>query len=440
MAEDQPKEPKLTAEQKENRDNNSKLFSKTGVKNGTYSYNSIIHASYELNGSSHDTNFSNTNGKFSKNGDVVDIIGGYPWTIDTVQQKKDNSVINVPHCYAVEYQQRYSSTITNLINTLVGGIQGAKKVGGEIDDVLNGFGIMSKVSGLLQNLQDVGGNSSDKNFKLSSFVNNAVKKAQTFLNNKLSTIHNPIADAGGDNNFMQPYSLLYDLLPTGHRYSFPMLSEPPRLNVKNSFTDNESDSSNLSANSLFTYINTMSNALVNISRDLDQFSTFLGGGDVTSGSLFERTHIEKAKFFQFPQETESYTVSFPLLNTVSKSTAGVPAWKKNYKFIMLFTMRNMIFRKDNTSFYPPLFYDLIIPGTIRQPFTYVESVNVQPMGIVRMLKLDQGDKFLDIFASKSYAIPVPEAWLITIKFKSLIATSANLVLSGLHDVPVTTNG
>ena len=123
-----------------------------------------------------------------------------------------------------------------------------------------------------------------------------------------------------------------------------------------------------------------------------------------------------------------------------KNTAGVPAWKKNYKFIMLFTMRNMIFRKDNTSFYPPLFYDLIIPGTIRQPYTYVESVNVQPMGIVRMLKLDEGDKFLDIFASKSYAIPVPEAWLITIKFKSLIATSANLVLSGLQDVPVTTNG
>jgi hypothetical protein len=76
-----------------------------------------------------------------------------------------------------------------------------------------------------------------------------------------------------------------------------MLSEPPRLNVKNSFTDTEGDSSNLSANSLFTFINTMSNALVNISRDLEQFSTFLGGGDVTSGGLFERTHIEKAKFF-----------------------------------------------------------------------------------------------------------------------------------------------
>jgi len=50
----------------------------------------------------------------------------------------------------------------------------------------------------------VGGDTAGKNnnFKLSSFVNDAVKKAKTFFNNKLSTIHNPIADAGGDNNFM----------------------------------------------------------------------------------------------------------------------------------------------------------------------------------------------------------------------------------------------
>ena len=190
-------------------------------------------------------------------------------------------------------------------------------------------------------------------------------------------------------------------------------------------------------NSLFTFINTMSSAITNVSRDLGQFSTFLTGGDSTSsGNLFERTHIEKSKFFQFPTDTDSYTISFPLLNTVQKNTAKEPVWKMNYKFILLFCMRNMIFRKDNTSFYPPLFYDLVIPGTIRQPYTYVESVNVQPLGIVRMLKIDEKDKFLTFLNKQSYSIPVPEAWMVTIKFKSLIATSANLILSGLRDTPV----
>ena len=32
---------------------------------------------------------------------------------------------------------------------------------------------------------------------------------------------------------------------------------------------------------------------------------------------------------------------------------------------MLFSIRNMIFRKDNAEYYPPLFYDLYIPGVVR---------------------------------------------------------------------------
>lgn len=94
-------------------------------------------------------------------------------------------------------------------------------------------------------------------------------------------------------------------------------------------------------------------------------------GTTNDGSIYERTNVEKAKFFQYPQETESYTISFPLFNTVKLKDKKNPAWVQNYKFILLFCMRNMIFRKDNTSFYPPLFYDLTIPGVIRQPFTYV---------------------------------------------------------------------
>mgnify|MGYP003298549632 CR=1 FL=1 len=95
-----------------------------------------------------------------------------------------------------------------------------------------------------------------------------------------------------------------------------------------------------------------------------------------NGNLWERTNVEKAKFFQYPQQTETYTITFPLINTVKTKATGTPVWIKNYKFILLFAMRNMIFRKDNTSFYPPLFYDLTITGVIRQPFTYVESLNV----------------------------------------------------------------
>lgn len=38
---------------------------------------------------------------------------------------------------------------------------------------------------------------------------------------------------------------------------------------------------------------------------------------------------------------------------------------------------------------------------------------------------------------KAFSVPVPEAWVVTITFKSLLATSANLVLSALDDSIVT---
>jgi hypothetical protein len=40
------------------------------------------------------------------------------------------------------------------------------------------------------------------------------------------------------------------------------------------------------------------------------------------------------------------------------------------------------------------------------------------------------------FTNEDISIPVPEAWMVTIKFKSLIATSGNLVLSAFADTPV----
>ena len=65
----------------------------------------------------------------------------------------------------------------------------------------------------------------------------------------------------------------------------------------------------------------------------------------------------------------------------------------------------MIFRRDNSSFFPPLFYDLIIPGVIRQPFTYVSDINVKPVGVIRMLSIDNPLSFLDSNTKLSVAVP-----------------------------------
>lgn len=447
----------------------------TGVLYGSNVYNSIIYSRFDEN-KVKDFNSSQVTEE------IVDIVSSYPWTIDPVLSSSKGGTIDVPHCYVIEYQQRYSSTITNLINSFSAAKSG---IGNSVEQISD---VVSKVSSLVKNLTSVGsaimngeGNNSSGqgdassgtagtttagtenaqgsgttttpisssgtskgttenkpaegggvNKTITDMTNDLKEFYEKHIGSKIANITNPIKDHtnNGKKHFMQPYSLLYDLKATGTRYCFPMVSEPPVIKTHNSFGDGQGDDTSiLSVNSLFSNIGKLGEAIPAFGRDLGQINSFLsgtGGG----GELFERTHVEKAKFFQFPSETDTYSVSFPLINTVTKNDK--PTWQDNYKFIMLFSMKNMIFRKDNVSFYPPLFYDLVIPGTIRLPYSYVESIDVQPLGMVRILK---ADKIFE-FTNDGVSVPVPDAWMVTIKFKSLIATSGNLVLSAFSDLPI----
>lgn len=473
----------------------------TGVLYGSNVYNSIIYSRFDEN-KVKDFNSSTVTEE------IVDIVSGYPWTIDPVLTSGKGGTIDVPHCYVIEYQQRYSSSITNLINSFSAAKSG---IGNSVEQIGD---IVSKVSSLVKNLSSVGssimngGGNSDSggdnsggseptpaasgtqgtegtqtpangtqttsegaesstpaegtqnqtpaanptpaassstpttdskpvegggvNKTITDMTNDLKEFYEKHIGSKIANISNPIKDQTnkGKKHFMQPYSLLYDLKATGTRYCFPMVSEPPVIKTHNSYGDGQGDDSSiLSVNSLFSNIGKLGEAIPAFGRDLGQINSFLsgtGGG----GELFERTHVEKAKFFQFPSDTDTYSISFPLINTVTKN--GNPTWQNNYKFIMLFSMKNMIFRKDNVAFYPPLFYDLVIPGTIRLPYSYVESIDVQPLGMVRILK---ADKIFE-FTNDGVSVPVPDAWMVTIKFKSLIATSGNLVLSAFSDLPI----
>lgn len=407
-------------------------FNKTGVLRGSNTYNSIIYQSFE------ESPKDRTGGDYTKTdktSETVDVVCNYPWSLDGIVSV-NGKIAHVPHCYAIEYQQRYTSSMTNLINSLMAFgkatdnvtttlNESLSKIGGFLDNLTKAdvTGMVGSVKTSVDNLVQKVGEKTGADVLIGG-VNSLIK--DTFKTS-VDTISNPLTKKGAD-HYLQPYSLLYDMTATGMRYCFPMISNPPAFDVKNSYNSSQDESSVLSANSLFSKISSFASSIASFNRDLSQFNSILSGSE--HGNLYERTNVEKSKFFQYPQETETYTISFPLFNTVKTKTNGNPVWMKNYKFILLFCMRNMIFRKDNTSFYPPLFYDLTIPGVIRQPFTYVESVKVQPHGIVRMLGCK---KLFNFMNDKDFSVPVPEAWVVTITFKSLLATSANLVLSALDD-------
>lgn len=407
---------------------------------------------------------------------------------------KDGSVASlsspVPHCYLIEYQQKHSSNITNFVNTIVAAgqvladqkVQSAfKTVGNTISTLQAGLmsvlmgsdgaapttptppqptttgsgqagaagsngaagGTGGGASGSSGGNGAAGGTSgssggaspapaqqqpSSTPSTFSSIRNSLVDMTNTILQ-KLPNASELVTNGISGSTYLAPYKLLYSLNDTKQRYVFPMLSNPPINKVINSFDNKQQDDSILSSNNLFTWINGVASGIVTFTRDIKDFAHLLGGEKSIS---YQLSNVEKAKFFQYPTQTQEYTISFPLLNTVKNEKGKPPHWKTNYKFLLLFTLRNMIFRRDNASFFPPLFYDMVIPGVIRQPFCYVSDINVKPLGIVRMLEIENPLSFI----KGKYSVAVPQAWIVTIKLKSLLATSANMVLSGLGELSI----
>lgn len=115
----------------------------TSVLYGSNVYNSIIFSRFDKNEVKDYNSSTRTN-------EVVDIITDYPWTIDTLKKSTNGGIIDVPHCYVIEYQQRYSSSITNLINSLTAAKNGLGQTVEEVSSVI------SKVSALVKSLSGVG--------------------------------------------------------------------------------------------------------------------------------------------------------------------------------------------------------------------------------------------------------------------------------------------
>lgn len=445
------------AETKEpsNPDNSKKVIKAEDVQGNTKAgdiHDKIIEETYDVTTSS---------------SNKCDILGKYKWSIDTY---KVGDVSSIPYCYLSEYKQTHNSVISNLINSISAAVTSISDEGNQTA-LKEGFDKIKQLSSVLTNaaigelskdtissLKNVAKTSEEIVTDTADAMGEGVEKvkntetAQKFAEfgsglmaalekgwDMISNAYNVYgANAGatteGGGGFLKPYKLLYWLSPTHKQYTFPMLSELPTYKLSNAYGDTNSDSSRFTSNSLLSTIADYASDTPSAVRDLVDLSKMIsqknGGGGSFSGAF-----VEKAKFYQYPQDTDEYTIQFPLINTV-RSSQGIPEWKKNYKFIVLFSLRNMIFRKDNAEYYPPLFYDLYIPGIIRQPYCYVSSVDAQPVGITRIKECAGLFGFLPELKETSIKVPVPEMWLVTIKLKSLVPTSANMVLSSMFDLPI----
>lgn len=363
--------------------------------------------------------------------EVVDIITQYEWALNHPRKIGENEITPVPFVYAIELRQKYGATATNLMNN----IYAITNTSNNVIDTAIGDGttatiksslssVYTKVKGTISEaLKTVGGE------EISNTIGKVVDTISSTTLGSLETTKERLQTSFGVNKsiLLSPYSSLYALDQTQKKFCFPLLTEGSAgLSLNNDWSS--TGSVGLFSSGISKAIDDLATGLLGFAADVQDITRAFGN---KNNGQFVMYNIEKAKAFSFPTTGRTLSVKFPLFNTTKKD-----AWQDNYKFIILFGLRNMLFRLDNVTYYPPMLYDVSSPGWGRMPFSYVKQFSVKPVGMVRTLSFNPSKLGITNGNTSNTTVNVPEAWIVEIQFMSLIADSANQYLSSIIDLPI----
>lgn len=212
-----------------------------------------------------------------------------------------------------------------------------------------------------------------------------------------------------------PYENIYDSTPTGFEYIFPFFNE--NVFQKTAMYGD-------------TYTGDMPGDPAN--------NSVRGYLDRVSGRTYERSqgiraliepglYIEKPKFYDFGQNREYISFSFPLLNTQS-----IEQVQQNYQFLFLLLFQNSMYRKDRASFIPPCIYEVLVPGIRYMKHAIISSLQVDFIGTRRIMKIRVPN--IDDAATTPQIVEtsviVPEAYIVKIELETLHEEVGNHLFRG----------
>lgn len=191
------------------------------------------------------------------------------------------------------------------------------------------------------------------------------------------------------------YQHLYSVSKTGNQFIFPYMDDE-FLNLSNNFTEGNEY---LQFDGLIFNLDTK-DAVSNLKK----FSSL-------PALLSPGAFIQAPQFYNFDTEEPSVTINFPLYNIVDSYET-----QKNMNFVKLFGLNNMAHRKDLIAVDPSRIYDIIIPGKVNLPLCFVSDYKVDHLGTKKL------------YGNDIY----PEAYNVSITFKSLIKYDANMFTEAMN--------
>lgn len=337
--------------------------------------------------------------------ELIDIVHNYGWT-------SERGAVNsrTPNLIAVERKQKVNSSIMNYVNLFYSSAAAGK----DIND-----------SNLEKAIGDIPGGTTlaAAGKTVAGLISSGAKKVIEWAAG--AGIKGMIGDSSL-NGFLSPYKYLYLTEATNKTFHFPMMNNGEAYLSLQGQWSAEPQATDVINNFLTMTAAKVMDAYLNAATDIAAINQV---ANMQRGNI-QQAFIEKAKAYNFPEDGQTVRVQFPLFNTIEKDI-----WKKHYRFLFLFAVRNLPYKITPYSYFPPLLYDIILPGYKRLPLCYVSNFTVQQQGVVRMMSIEdflggisETKKELNDREVTGTNASIPDAWLVTIEFKSLLAPSANMML------------
>lgn len=126
--------------------------------------------------------------------------------------------------------------------------------------------------------------------------------------------------------------------------------------------------------------------------------------------------MDRPKLWQ-SHDFRSYSVKFPLFNTVQNSQSRTPEWVRNRELCWLLVNQNLYNKRDFITGIPPVFYIVNIPGQHYSPASCVTNITIYNRGNIRQLT-EPGT---------GNPCNVPDVYEVNITFTDLVIPSKNLL-------------
>ena len=357
----------------------------------------------------------NTNG-------VIDVINDFHWTSSQKSSRQDipfiqlkekrlrtNSLYAQMSYYALVLSDRGGEVGGRMKNLLSNSKLGSGLLGDVINGVLNNTGIGKNILGIGNKILG-----SISNFG-SGVLGSGLVELATGKSPK--EFINQLAFGGGTsgaNGTLTPYEGLYLTEDTNFEYHFPYFSNTANA-VANAFSD---DDALMGKGVLGAGIQKVRSALETVAYTTAQ---------ATGGIMEPGVYIEKPKFYQFGNNGDTITLSFPLINTGWATFEDV---QRNWQLIYMLIYQNRPNRKSRDLIDPPCLYEVSIPGVKYMPYSFISKLQVDFLGSRRSYYINIPNKNGGMTKIRTI---IPDAYMISISITGLVAETQNFLYHMLFE-------